>query len=260
MTLASRNDGDDPLQTDIVEAVTPQRPGQIPFDLGHDPSHSLADFMVFEGNRLAFEHVLAFPSWPSPFTLIIGPAKSGKSHLARIWLERTGAGQPAPDELEALAASGGNAPLLVEDVDSIAYDEDALFHLLNQSMRDGRALLMTARQPIVAWPYRTDDVRSRMRLAQGFTLDPPDDTLLSQIFVKLFGDRQVSVDPRLIAYMVTRMERSPEEAVALVALVDHLALSKGKPITRSIVAEALEMRGARRGGSGPESEEDQDNG
>ena len=41
------------------------------------------------------------------------------------------------------------------------------------------------------------------------------------MFVKLFGDRQVTVDPKIIAYLVARMERSPEEAVVLAELIDR---------------------------------------
>ncbi len=61
--------------------------------------------------------------------------------------------------------------------------------------------------------------------------------------MKLFGDRQVSVDPKIISYLVARMERSPEEAVALADLVDRLALSRGTAITRSVAAAALAERG-----------------
>jgi chromosomal replication initiation ATPase DnaA len=63
-----------------------------------------------------------------------------------------------------------------------------------------------------------------------------------QIFVKLFRDRQVDVDPDVLVYVLGRMERSPAEAVALVELMDRIALSKGKPITRGTAADALGIR------------------
>jgi len=71
-----------------------------------------------------------------------------------------------------------------------------------------------------------------------------DDIQLSQMFVKLFQDRQVSVDPRTIAYLVARMERAPGEAVALVEAMDRMALERGVPITRAIASEALARRRA----------------
>lgn len=216
---------------------------QLPFDYGHEPSHAEDDFIAGEGNRLALAHIRAFPHWPGPLTLVEGPAKSGKSHLARIWAARAGARLARPAELENLSREGGPAPLVVEDVERSGYDEDALFHLLNQSMRDGRPVLMTTREPIANWPFETDDLKSRARLAARFTVALSDDIQLSQMFVKLFGDRQVTVDPRIIGYLVARMERSPEEAVALADAVDRLALSRGTAITRSVAAAALAERG-----------------
>jgi chromosomal replication initiation ATPase DnaA len=225
-------------------AGPPEERGQLPLDLGHTPSHAEVDYIVGDGNRLAHAHVMAFPDWSGPLMLLTGAAKSGKSHLARIWAERTGAEAPAVEAVEVLAREGGTAPLVLEDVDRLAYDEAELFHLLNQAMRDHRPLLMTARDPVGSWPFQTDDLKSRARLAAHFAVTMSDDIQLSQMFVKLFDDRQVTVDPRVVAYIVARMERSAEEAVLLAGMVDRMALARGTAITRAIAAEALALRGA----------------
>ena len=217
--------------------------GQLPFDYGHTPSHHEDDFIEGEGNTLALAHVRSFPRWPHPLTLIEGPPKSGKSHLSRIFAERADAVVATPQSAERLAGEGGTQPIIVEDVERSGYNEPALFHLLNQSMRDHRPVLMTTREPIANWPFETDDLKSRARLAQRFTLALSDDIQLSQMFVKLFGDRQVAVDPKVIAYMVARMERSPEEAVALADTADRLAMARSTAITRRIAAMALAERG-----------------
>jgi chromosomal replication initiation ATPase DnaA len=220
------------------------RPGQLALDLGHEVSHAEADFIVGDGNRLAYGHVVAWPAWPGPLTLIEGPAGVGKSHLARIWAERAGAAYASPGMAEELSRVGGAQPLVVEDVDNSGYDEAALFHLLNQSMRDRRPLLLTARLPVANWPFATDDLKSRARLAARFGMALSDDIQLSQMFVKLFQDRQVAVDPRTIGYLVARMERSPAEVVALAEMMDRMALERGGAITRAIAAEALAQRSA----------------
>lgn len=222
------------------------RPGQMALEWDHEPSHAEDDFIVGDGNRLAHAHVLAFPHWPGPLTLIEGPASAGKSHLARIWAERAGAGFATPETAEGLARAAGTRPLVVEDVERAGYDEAALFHLVNQSMRDGRPLLITTREPVGNWPFVTDDLKSRARLAQHLAISVSDDIVLSQMFVKLFGDRQVVVDPKVVAYVVARMERSPEEAVALAEAMDRMALERGTAITRTIAAEALARRANRR--------------
>jgi chromosomal replication initiation ATPase DnaA len=215
---------------------------QLALELGHDAQHGEADFLVGEGNALAHGRVLAWPNWPDPITLLIGPAKSGKSHLARIFADRSGAEMLPPDVVERAAATGGREPLIVEDADQAGHDEAALFHLINQSMRDGRSLLITARDEVAQWPLATDDVRSRLRRAATFRLEITGDIQLSQMFVKLFADRQVAVDPKVIGYIVARMERSAEEAVILADLMDRLALERGTAITRSIASEALDRR------------------
>jgi chromosomal replication initiation ATPase DnaA len=220
----------------------------MPFDFGHEVSLSEADFMVGDSNRLALEHLRAYPGWPGPLTLVTGPAKAGKSHLARIWRERSGAVLAGPRHLATLSTCRTDVPVVVEDVDRAGYDEPTLFHLLNQSMRDGRPVLMTARTPIAGWPFSTDDLKSRARLATLLVVAPADDVLLSHMLVKLFADRQVTVDPRTIGYIVPRMERSAEEAVALVDLMDRMALARGSAITRALAAEALAERARDRDG------------
>ncbi len=223
--------------------TTPGPAGQLPFDYGHAPSHLEEDYIEGEGNRLAIGHVRGYPNWAHPLTLIEGPAKSGKSHLARIWAERAGAIFVQPQDAEALSRGGGDAPLVIDDIERSDYDETTLFHLINQSMRDLRPVLMTTREPIANWPFETDDLKSRARLAQHFTLALSDDIQLSQMFVKLFADRQVSVDPKVISYIVARMERSPSEVEALAELADRLALARGTAITRAVAAAALAERG-----------------
>ena len=142
---------------------------------------------------------------------------------------------------------GGTTPLLIEDVDRPGYDENALFHLVNQSMRDRRSLLLTARQPVQSWPYATADLLSRARLATLLEVQSAGDAELSQMLIKLFSDRQIAVDPKVIGYLVPRMERSPAEAVALAELMDRLALARGTAVTRAIAAEALKRRREARG-------------
>ena len=232
--------------------------GQLTLELGHTPAQGEADFLVGEGNELAHGRIMAFPHWPDPITLLIGPAKSGKSHLARIFADRSGARFAAVADLDALATEGGTSPLVVEDVDRLGYDEAGLFHLLNRSMREQRPILLTAREDIANWPLTTDDVRSRARRATAYTLELTDDIQLSQMFVKLFGDRQLKVDPKIIGYLVARMERSAEEAVVLADLMDRLALAKGTAITRSIAADALDRRRIARGDARREQDWDED--
>lgn len=216
--------------------------GQLTFDLGHNTSFKEADFIVTEANRLAFDHIKSYPAWPGPLTLITGPKKSGKTHLANIWATCAQAVSPSMGDIGKITAQGGVRALVLDDVDQGHFEETALFNLLNQSMRDGRPILMTARLPVHAWPFVTDDVKSRARLAAHFGVLAADDLQLCQMFAKLFSDRQIVVDPKTITYLVSRMERSPAEVFALVDLLDKLALTRGKPISLKMASHALEIR------------------
>ncbi|HUV32413.1 MAG TPA: chromosomal replication initiator DnaA, partial [Devosiaceae bacterium] len=202
------------------------QPRQLALELPHSPALTAADFVVSDGNALAIGHIRAFPDWPVGLTVIVGPPKSGKTHLADIWSAASGARRAWPEN--AAEAVPGGDPLVLEDVDRAPLEETALFNLLNQATRGERAILVTARLPVGQWPYQTEDVRSRLRLAAMFEIAPLDDALLTQMFAKLFRDRQVNVDPDVVRYLVERMERSPAEAVALVELADRIALSKGR--------------------------------
>ncbi|MBN9334056.1 hypothetical protein [Devosia sp.] len=239
----------------VARVAIPQRDGklrQLPLEFEHVPSHAADDFLVGEGNALAHSRIVAWPHWPDAVTVLIGPAASGKSHLARIFADRSHAAMVTPETVAEIAEADARGPLVVEDVDRLGYDEPSLFHLLNQAMRGNRTLLLTAREDISNWPLVTDDVRSRVRRAPAFRLEVSDDIELSHMFAKLFGDRQIKVDPKIIHYLVARMERSPEEVAVLADRMDRLALSRGTAITRTIAAEALALREAERDSGGQE--------
>jgi chromosomal replication initiation ATPase DnaA len=257
----SRKSEPEMVEPELWPADLPAAARQLVLDLGHTPSHAEIDFVVAEGNEFAYRHVMSFPAWPNPLYLLLGPAKSGKSHLAAIWVLRSGARIADPAILEALAGSPDLRPVLIEDADSGRYPESGLFHLLNQSIHSGRPVLMTARKAPRDWPLTTEDARSRVRLATSLILAPPDDALLSQMFVKLFGDRQIAVEPGLVSYLVRRMERAPNEVVALVDVMDRIALSRGTAVTRAVAAEAIALRAsARADDTAPNTETNENHG
>ena len=48
-------------------------------------SRAEQDFFVSASNRQAVERIAAWPAWPGRVLALVGPASSGKSHLAAIW-------------------------------------------------------------------------------------------------------------------------------------------------------------------------------
>lgn len=221
-----------------------ETPRQLPLDLPVDVRQGADDFLVGPANAAAHSLVAAWPNWPDPVVLLVGPEGSGKTHLAAIWREHARAvaiaaadlnDRTLEDSLHA-AAGRGNA-ILVEDCDRGTLDEHALFHLLNIMRTRGSALL-TARSLPGAWGLAVPDLLSRLRLAALAEMGPPDDALLRAVLVKLIVDRQLMVDAGVIETLLMRMERSFAAAQRIVAALDHEALSRGRRITR-VMANAV---------------------
>jgi chromosomal replication initiation ATPase DnaA len=74
------------------------------------------------------------------------------------------------------------------------------------------------------------------------TLDPPDDALLAAVLIKLFADRQLAVDERLIEFLLNRIERSFAAVQAVVAKLDSEAMRLKHPVNRTLAAEILRGR------------------
>jgi chromosomal replication initiation ATPase DnaA len=212
---------------------------QLPLQFTHDAARGRDDLLVSARLAAAVAIVDEWPSWPSPIVVLAGPVGSGKSHLAHIWKERAGArdihplaGSPA----SALAASG---PVLFEDAERQGFDETELFHVINSVRQHGHSLLMTSRLWPMSWPVSLPDLKSRLKAATVVEIGEPDEELLAQVIVKLFSDRQLYIDDKLVFYIVNRMERSLGAAQTIVDRLDRLALGRGTRITRALAAEVL---------------------
>jgi chromosomal replication initiation ATPase DnaA len=211
---------------------------QLPLLLPHRAAMTRADFLVGEANRAAVAAIDAWPHWPTPVTMIVGPAGSGKSHLVEIWKTASGAVVAPPNaswDVEALTARGAVA---VEDLHDAAFDQRSLFHLINRLSERGGALLLTSRKWPSALPLHLPDLVSRLRAARPLELGAPDEALLRQVLAKLFADRQLIVEPAVVETIAERMERSFDAAGAVVAELDREAIAAGGPVTRRMAVGA----------------------
>ncbi len=217
---------------------------QLPLELPHDPATGREDLAVGGPLAAAVQLIDRWPQWPSPVVVLVGPAGSGKSHLAGIWRERADALPILPDATGEAALAAAAGPVLFEDADRIAFDDAALFHVINAVRQHGQSLLMTARTWPGMWDVTLPDLRSRLKAATVVEIGEPDEVLLAQVIVKLFADRQLQIEPKLVDYIVQRMERSMEMAQKLVDRIDFLSLARGTRITRPLVQEALAAAGS----------------
>ncbi len=192
-------------------------------------------FVLSDANRSA---VLALDDWASlgrGALALVGPAGSGKTHLAQAWADANGAQLVFPGRSPGL---DGNGPVLIEDADLLGQDE-AVFHLLNQAQA-GRAVLLTGRDRPLAWPAALPDLRSRYNALAVAEIDPPDDAQLRAVLEALFKARHIKPDDDLYPYLLSRMERSVSAARILAARMDEAAGARGRAINRSLARELLD--------------------
>ncbi len=231
--------------------------GQLSLDLGLRSGHGREDLAISESNRVAVDWIERWPDWPGGRLALHGPAACGKSHLCAIWRQASGALAVAP----ALLAEAepfdllGPATAVCCEIDDLTFLRQPalqrkLLHLLNMlDERDG-SLLLTASAPPNRWPVQLPDLRSRLATVPAVAIEPPDEVLLTQVLTKLFHDRQLKVGPRVIQYLVNRMERSLDAALRLVAAVDSEAMAARREVRLPLVREVLAREQAGHGQHG----------
>ena len=222
----------------------PRMAEQIPLDLPATPAMGRADFLQAPSNAVALAAVDRPGGLPAGIMVLTGPKGSGKTHLAHVWAAQTGARWQSPVTLARDLPGLLNAPQAL----SIALDdapllrgpegEEALFHLINPLRGTGQ-LLLSARAPVRDWGLALPDLISRLTAAAHVALAEPDEALLGAVLVKLFNDRQLRVQPALIDYLLSRMERSLAAAGDMVARLDARALKLGRPVTRALAQDVL---------------------
>lgn len=207
---------------------------QLVFDLPLRPAMGREDFFVSDANAAAVAQIDAWRSWPHGKLVLVGPAGSGKTHLAHVWAAMSGAeilaaqglDVQSPDRFSSVAA------LVVENADQVAGHadrEDALFHLHNALAERGAPLLLTAGDAPNRWVLGLPDLDSRMRQAGLARLAPPDDALLSAVMLKIAHDRALRLTPAILGYALPRIERSFAAIRAFIDALDTRALVAKRP-------------------------------
>ena len=216
-------------------------PRQLAFVLPHEESLTRDNFLEGPANEAALALIEAWPEWPGRTMWLAGPDGAGKSHLAAIWADASGARIIAAHALSPANVPGALATgaLVVEDLRAGDFDERALFHMLNLAREEAAFVLITARELPTAFEIELKDLRSRLRALPVVSVLPPDDQLFRALIVKLCADRQLSVDETVVGYIANRIERSYAAARDTVARLDREALRLGRPITRAFAAEIL---------------------
>lgn len=222
-----------------------RKPEQLVLELPHRPATGAEDFLVSSCNAAAVAAIDAWPNWTQRVLVIVGPTGSGKSHLVNVWRARAGGAVLNAAEIEESRIAGvpGEGALAIENMDAGIGDERVLFHLLNLARETKLNLILTTRSAPGEIAIVLPDLRSRLRALPVVRIEMPDEDLLKALLVKLFYDRQLPVEPHVIAHLARHLERSTEAANRVVAEIDRLSFKDRRAVTRALAGDALKSIG-----------------
>jgi DnaA regulatory inactivator Hda len=220
---------------------------QLVFDLPQRAAMGRAAFLVADSNREAVALIDGFADWQQPVQWIYGPSGAGKSHLAAVLANQCHALTCVATDLDgadvsALLAGDATCDVLIIDrLDALPKPcEEVLFHLLNYARHQSQKILLLSEQGAGQLPVGLPDLASRLKAIAAIALKSPDDSLMRGLLLKLFGDRQLKIERRVVDYLLPRIERDYANMVALVGRIDRQALAEKRAITVPMVAEILE--------------------
>ena len=198
------------------------------------------DFYVSKSNKYSFKLLNSWPKWEKNFVNLIGENFSGKSHLINIFLKNFKGIKISADKInnEFLKEIKIYENIIVEDLNE-NIDENLIFTLINIIEQDNKYLIVTSIKPIVELKFKLRDLNSR---AKNFLLSPiekPEDDLMYALILKNLSDRQISIDKKLIDFIIKRISRSYGKISDFIYKIDEISLKRKKPIDFKIIKEAL---------------------
>ena len=198
------------------------RADQIALPLDWPQGDDSSRFIVSDANRDAFEHFRKWSMWPVRATLLTGPRRSGRSLLARGFVERVGG-------------------RLFDAADR--HDEEELFHAWNQAQDSARPLVMIVDEVPPAWEIRLPDLRSRIAATPTARINQPDDELFPALIERLFADRGLHIPAEALRFTATRVTRDYFTAERVVEAVDRFAIAERARLSVPTVRRALLQAG-----------------
>lgn len=182
------------------------------------PETSASEFLIGESNLRAVQMLERWATWPVMSALVIGPRKSGRSLLARIFASK----------------SGG---IILDDADRM--EDVDVFHAWNQAQEERRPMLMVAEAAPPLWPVQLPDLASRLAASPLLEIGAPDDVLMPQLLERVFERHLVYAMPEVVHWISARIERSH---VAVLRVADALQAAGVQrlsiPVARNILVEA----------------------
>lgn len=191
---------------------------QIALPLGWPPKPREDAFLVTPSNARAAHLLDHWGAWPVMTALLVGPRKSGRSLLARIFAAKSGGG-------------------VIDDADRAP--EEHLFHAWNRAQASRRPLLLVADAAPPVWDVALPDLRSRLAAGIVAEIAPPDDQLVRALLDAQFAARGLDARGDLVDWLARRLERSHVAVMRAVDVLDEAALATRRRLSVPLARDAL---------------------
>ncbi len=211
----------------------------IKFD--YDKNFSYEDFYISKCNEHVLRYLEMWPKWEKNFLNIIGEKFSGKSHIINIFLKKFKGIKLNSDSInnKVLREIKVYQNIILENLNE-NIDERLIYTLLDLIEQDNKYLIITSIKPIVEMNFNLDDLKSRSKNFILQNIEKPDDDLIFALILKNLSDRQISLDKKMINYIIKRIDRSYSKIFDFIYKIDEISLKKRKSINFKIIKDVLE--------------------
>ena len=213
---------------------------QLILNFNYEQNFKDQDFYVTKSNEFSFKLLNSWPKWEKNFVNLIGQKFSVKSHLVNIFLEKFKGIKIEANELtnDTLKQIKIFENIIIENFND-QIDENLFFTLLNIIDQDNKYLILTSKKPIVEHLFKLDDLNSRSKNFLLSHIEKPSDDLIFALILKNLSDRQISIDKKLIDFIIKRIDRSYGKIFDFIYKIDEVSLKRKKPIDFRIIKEVL---------------------
>tara|TARA_B100000035_G_scaffold307719_1_gene311397 strand:- start:635 stop:1291 length:657 start_codon:yes stop_codon:yes gene_type:complete len=214
---------------------------QLIFKFPFSKKYYEQDYFVSSNNFSAFKLIEEWPSWPGKWLNIFGDSGSGKTHLAKILEKKISNTKliDAKDINNEIIQELENIECLIIDSFKNNIEEKLLYSILNQSKQLENFILITSNLSIKEIKFNLKDLQSRMNSFLYFGIELPTDDLLKVIISKTLSDKQISINPKILDYILNNVERSYDKMFKFLKDLDEMSLSTGKSININLIKKVL---------------------
>ena len=200
------------------------------------------DFYVSSSNNEAFKLIESWPKWIKKTVNIFGPQGSGKTHLISMLKNKTSTIDVDSTQVtdQIFFEFKLKEVLIIENLKE-NISENLLYTLYNVAQQDNKYFVLTSREPINKFNFKSMDLKSRVNSTTIIGIDLPSDELISVILSKSFSDKQIKVEKKHIDYIIKRIDRSYEKISQFISTIDKYSLKKGSPFSLKLIKEVLNM-------------------